>query len=300
MFSLDNAGGSLRSVCEAVNAGLLSPHVAAAHALVAGGSVKNAIDLIDAAPARPDGGAQSAIVSALREHRAKCDGMAAFYHARGPLPPGGLEDETVLATGRFFDDALRISPHASIAMYSLGNAALLQRATDEVVEHMFAQQLLGTRKRTLELGCGTGRMQLALAPFVMEADGVDVSAAMLAAAQKRRGRLTNVRFFHEPAHRLAGVRDGEYDVVFAVDSFPYIVNAGPATVAATFAEMARVLRPTGQIVIFNYSYRGDDNRDMADVADYAYARGLELVSFMPHAFRQWDGSVFKLRVAKPS
>ncbi len=298
MFSLDNAGASLRSVCDAVGTGLLSPQVAAARALVAGGSVNDAIDLIDAAP--PGGGAQSAIVSVLREHRSKCDGMAAFYHARGPLLPAGLEEETVLATGRFFDDALRISPHASVALYSLGNPALLQRATDEVVEYMRAAHLLGSRKRTLELGCGSGRMQFALAPHVMEAAGADISAAMIAAAQKRRGPLTNVRFFHAPAHRVAAVRDAQYDLVFAVDSFPYIVNAGPTMVAATFAEIRRVLSPTGQVFIFNYSYRGSENRDMADVADYARAVGLELVSFAAHAFREWDGSVFQLRVAKPS
>jgi len=172
--------------------------------------------------------------------------MAAFYRARGPLPPSGLEEETVLATGRFFDDALRISPHASVALYSLGNAALLQRATDEVVDYMRSRHLLGPRKRTLELGCGAGRMQFALAPHVMEAAGADVSAAMIAAAQKRRGPLTGVRFFHAPAHRLAAVRDGQYDVVFAVDSFPYIVNAGPTMVASTFAEMRRVLSPNGR------------------------------------------------------
>jgi ubiquinone/menaquinone biosynthesis C-methylase UbiE len=298
MFSLDTAGASLRSVCEAVSTGSLSPHVAAAHALIAGGSVDDAIHLLDATP--PDAGARPAIVSFLREHRAECDDMAAFYRQRGALPPSGLEEETVLATGRFFDDALQISPHASVALYSLGSAALLQRATDEVVACMRGHQLLGPRKRTLELGCGTGRMQLALAPHVMEAAGVDVSAAMIAAAQKRRGPLTGVRFFHAPAHRLAAARDSEYDVVFAVDSFPYIVNAGPEMVASTFAEMRRVLRSTGQAFLFNYSYRGDDNRDMADVADFARAFGLELVSFTAHAFRQWDGSVFQLRVTKPS
>jgi len=272
MFSLGTNGATLRSVCEAVSTGSLSPHVAAAHALIAGGSVNQAIDLVAAAP--PGGEAQSAIISALNQHRTKCDGMAAFYRARGPLPPSGLEEETVLATGRFFDDALRISPHASVALYSLGNAALLQRATDEVVDYMRSRHLLGPRKRTLELGCGAGRMQFALAPHVMEAAGADVSAAMIAAAQKRRGPLTGVRFFHAPAHRLAAVRDGQYDVVFAVDSFPYIVNAGPTMVASTFAEMRRVLSPNGQVFIFNFSYRGEENRDMADVADYARGVGL--------------------------
>ncbi len=300
MFSSDNAGASLRSLCEAVSAGSLSPQVAAAQALMVGGSVQDAIELIDASPASPGSDARGAIVTILREHRAKCGGMAAFYRARGPLPAPGLEEETVLATARFFDDALRISPHASVGMYSLGNVDLLQRATDEVVEYMRARELLGPRKRTLELGCGNGRMQFAIAPYVMEAAGADISASMIAAAQKRRRGLPGLRFVEAAAHRLMAVRAATYDLVFAVDSFPYVVNAGPVTVASTFMEMRRVLAPAGNVFIFNYSHRGDEERDRADVAGYARAVGFEFVSSTVHAFRHWDGGVFHLRLPRPS
>lgn len=299
MFSLDKGGSSLRSICEAVEAGTLPPQVAAAEALVAGGSVNDAIDLV-ATVRVPDSPAYSAIVSALREHRSRCDVMGAFYRARGPLPPAGLEEETVSATGRFFDDALRISPHASVALYSLGDAALLQRATDEVVQYMLGRSLLGRRRRTLELGCGNGRMQLAVGPYVLEAAGADVSSAMIDAANKRRKGLSTVRFFHAPAHRLSAVASGVYDLVFAVDSFPYVVNAGPVMIAATFAEMRRVLRPGGDVLIFNYSCRGEENRDMAEVADRARTVGLELASFTAHAFHQWDAHVFHLRAPQLS
>jgi SAM-dependent methyltransferase len=299
MFSVDKSGSSLRSICEAVEAGRIPPQVAAAQALVAGGSVKDAIDLVATARV-PDSPAHTAIVSALREHRSRCDVMGAFYRDRGPLPPSGREEDTVAATARFFDDALRISPHASVALYSLGDAALLQRATDEVLQYMQGRRLLGHRRRTLELGCGSGRMQLAIGPYVLEAAGADVSSAMIDAANKRRKGLSTVRFFHAPAHRLSQVPDGFYDLVFAVDSFPYIVNAGPATLAATFAEARRVLRPDGDVLIFNYSCRGDENRDMAEVSELGRAAGLELASFTAHAFHQWDASVFHLRALKLS
>ncbi len=299
MFSLDKDGLSFRSICEAVEAGMLPPQVAAAEALVVGGSVKDAIDLVGAVRP-PDTPTHAKIASALREHRSRCDVMGAFYRDRGPLPPPGLEEETVSATARYFDDALRISAHASVAPYCLGDAVLLQRATDEVLQYMLGRNLLGHRRRTLELGCGNGRMQLAVGPYVLEAAGVDVSAAMIDAANKRRKGLSTVRFFHASAHRLAAVANGVYDLVFAVDSFPYVVNAGPVMVAATFAEMRRVLRPGGDVLIFNYSRRGDENRDMAEVAERARAVGLELASFAARAFRQWDASVFHLRASKLS
>ena len=82
--------------------------------------------------------------------------MAAFYRTRGLLPPAGLEEETVAATARFFDEALLVSAHASVAPYSLGDAHLLQRATEEVVQYLLDRRLLGHRRRTLELGCGNG------------------------------------------------------------------------------------------------------------------------------------------------
>jgi SAM-dependent methyltransferase len=297
MFSMEKGGASLQSVCELVKSGSLSPQVAAAQALIAGSSVKEAIALVDAMRPADERAKSTDVVSVLCQHRATCDAMAELYRARGAMPPSGLEEETVEATGRFFDEALRISPHASIAPYSLGNYQLLQRATEEVSQYLFNRRLLGQKRRVLELGCGSGRMQFALTPFVLEAAGADVSAAMIAAAQRRRGGLGGVRFFHAPAHRVTAARDGDYDLVFAVDSFPYIVNAGPVMLAGTFAEMRRVLRHGGDILIFNYSYRGDDNRDLADVSDYAQAFGLRLVSFAAHAFRHWDGNVFHLRAS---
>jgi hypothetical protein len=72
------------------------------------------------------------------------------------------------------------------------------------------------------------------------------------------------------------------------------------TLAATFAEMRRALRPDGDVLIFNYSRRGDENADMAEVAERGRAVGLELASFTAHACRQWDANVFHLRASKLS
>ena len=302
MLSLDN-GAVSRSVLgffEAVEAGALSPEVAAAQALLAGGSVEGAIGLIEAGGALAHEAARASVVAALREHRSKCDAMAIFYGEKGLLPAPGLEADTVQATARFFDDALRISPHASVALHSLGSAPLLQRTTDEILAYLIGHKFLGSRKRTLELGCGSGRMQWATGPYVMEAVGADVSGEMIALANRRRKGHNGVRFLHAPAHRLDALRDGVYDLVFAVDTFPYIVNAGGGIVALTFAEVRRVLRDDGDVVIFKYSYGGEDAKDRDEVSAYARGVGLEVVAFVSRPFRHWDASVFHLRRARPS
>ena len=248
-------------LCGAVEAGSLAPEVAASHALGAGGSVEEAIGLIDAGELRAGASARAAIVSALRDNRSKCDAMAAWYKRHGSLPPAGLDSETLDATASFFDEALRMSPQASVAPHSLGSAAVLQRATDEIVQYLLHGKFLGQRRKTLELGCGNGRIPSGIAPYVLEAAGVDVSGEMIAAANRRRKGLSGVRFFHTPAHRLEALRDRDYNLVFAVDSFPHIVNAGAQLVRQTLAETRRVLRDDGDVLILKYSARNDEASD---------------------------------------
>src|SRR3546814_9984600 len=64
---------------------------------------------------------------------------------------------------------------------------------------------------------------------------------------------------------LAAFRDASIDTVYAVDVFPYLVMAGAQTVASHFTDAFRLLRPGGQFLIFNYSYRGDSGTDHAAV-----------------------------------
>jgi hypothetical protein len=108
--------------------------------------------------------------------------------------------------------------------------------------------------------------------------------------------MSGVRFIEAAGHLLRKVQDGEVHLVFAVDSFPYIVNAGERMVGATLAEMRRVLRPDGDILLFNYSYRGDEDLDRSDVARHARAAGLALVAWEAHPFKSWDGSLAHLRL----
>ena len=83
-------------------------------------------------------------------------------------------------------------------------------------------------------------------------------------------------------------------MVLAVDSFPYIVQAGPDIAARHVSEAAAALRPGGALVVLNLSYRGDPASDRADAARWAAMAGLAL---QDHGtpFRVWDGAAFVFR-----
>ncbi|MBV9014863.1 MAG: methyltransferase domain-containing protein, partial [Alphaproteobacteria bacterium] len=84
-----------------------------------------------------------------------------------------------------FDRAVAISPEAAVALYSLGSAATLERATAELVARLDEWQLLGPDLTALDIGCGIGRLEVALASRLRAITGVDVSPGMIAQARER-------------------------------------------------------------------------------------------------------------------
>jgi arsenite methyltransferase len=109
----------------------------------------------------------------------------------------------------------------------------------------WTRSLLRPEHRLLDLGCGTGTILLELAPSVAEADGVDVSPAMVAIAEQKRAvaGVGNARFRAEPAGTLASIPDASYDVVCAYNLL-HLVPDPAALVSAVY----RVLRPGGAFV----------------------------------------------------
>src|SRR5207302_4006554 len=63
-----------------------------------------------------------------------------------------------------FDRAVAIAPEAAVALYSLGSAATLDRATGEIVDRCLEWRLLAPDTVALDIGCGIGRLEAALAP----------------------------------------------------------------------------------------------------------------------------------------
>ena len=58
-----------------------------------------------------------------------------------------------------------------MALYSLGSPEILDRATAEIVARLREWRLLGANIDVLDIGCGIGRIERALAPHVPRLSG---------------------------------------------------------------------------------------------------------------------------------
>jgi len=94
-----------------------------------------------------------------------------------------------------------------------------------------------------DLGCGTGQLSAALAPFVARVVAVDGSAAMLQAAKKRLHGLDNIDLRRGDLEALP-IDDARLDAATVMLVLHHIPEPAKA-----LAEVARVLKPGGRIVL---------------------------------------------------
>lgn len=196
---------------------------------------------------------------------------------------------------QLFDRLVATNQEASVALYSLGEPTGLAAATVEVVDLLERLGVLGPERRVLDIGCGIGRVAQALAGKVAEITGIDIAPGMIAAARQRCADLPNVMLLPTSGRDLAPFPAASFDLVLAIDAMPYLYRAGETLVAAHFAEVARVLRPGGDFVILNLSYRGDLEIDRQDAGRLGEAVGLGVLRSGTADLRLWDGTTFHLR-----
>jgi SAM-dependent methyltransferase len=232
----------------------------------------------------------------LHDHREGCERVATMLREHpDPERMSGPPEEVVATFRRFFDRSVVRNEEASVAAYSLGAPEILQQVTEEIVGLLEEWELLGPDRRVLEIGCGIGRMQAALAPRVAEIHGVDISPKMIEAARRRCAGMPNVHFSVSSGHDLEGFPDESMDLVLAVDSFPYIHQAGPKLVEILFHETSRVLVAGGEFVILHFSYRDDTAADRTEVRKLSHATGFSVVMNGAQPFKLWDGVAFRTR-----
>jgi SAM-dependent methyltransferase len=103
--------------------------------------------------------------------------------------------------------------------------------------------------KVLDLGCGDGTTAVPAAEAGAEVLGVDIAVNLVAAGKKRAVALglDKLRFEQGDATGLAGIEDGTFDLVISI--FGAMFAPRPHDVAA---EMVRVTRPGGRIVMGNW------------------------------------------------
>jgi ubiquinone/menaquinone biosynthesis C-methylase UbiE len=230
------------------------------------------------------------------ENEPGCEKIADMLRANVDSPePAPSVEEGIAFCERLFDWSVQQSEEASVALYSLGNPQLLERATREIIAQLELWNVISPTKVVLDIGCGIGRIAAELAPRVKEVHGIDVSGRMIETALRRCAALSNVRLMKSSGRDLREFADESVDAAIAVDTFPYLNQSGRALVSTFFAESARVLRKGGDLVILNYSYTGDDATNAQDVAALASQHGFDVIVNGEHPFSIWDGSAYHLR-----
>ena len=103
------------------------------------------------------------------------------------------------------------------------------------------RQLPARLRRTIDLGCGTGNLVLAISQRADVAEGIDANPAVIAAARARTETRPNAVFEVRDLMDMPG--EGQFDAVTAVA----VVHHLPLTEA--MAKMRSLVVPGGRIVI---------------------------------------------------
>lgn len=231
-----------------------------------------------AGEALPGEGPVAALAAAHPEGVARARALV----AAGLDPPTSPE-----ATRALFDRLATEAPEAGVALYSLGEAALLAAATAELAAVIDGWAPL-PGARVLDFGCGIGRVAEAMAERGAHVTGIDISPAMIAEAERRAGGRERIDYRSGDVDALAGLAGGGFDLVLAADSLPYLVAAG--TAARFVAAAARLLRPGGRLIVFNWSYRSDLAADLREAGALAAEHGFALVRAGETPFEIWDAA----------
>jgi len=123
-----------------------------------------------------------------------------------------------------------------------------------VVEHYLAKRTAFVlehcpRGKALDVGCGTGVLAARLADAGYAMSGADPSGGMLDHLRRRRPDITAV----QASGTDLPFEPDSFDVVLSVATFHHI--AEPGAVRDTLAEMVRVCRPDGRVLIWDHNPR---------------------------------------------
>ena len=188
----------------------------------------------------------------------RAEGTSNVYTlTRGALDPGArrlwqLVREQVDSTAAAAQDQRRLQ--ATIAArrtksqeFFASSAGQWDRMRDELFGDRFHLAALGAfadgDATVADLGCGTGQVTEALAPFVKHVIAVDGSAAMLQAAKRRLQPFDNVEL------RRGDLEALPIDDARADNATMMLVLHHVAEPQAALKEAARILRPGGRAVV---------------------------------------------------
>lgn len=172
---------------------------------------------------------------------------------------------------------------ASVALYVEAIGTEVSSAFESVIDRAFLAAFAerSTGGVVADVGCGPGRVSSFLAARGADVVGVDVSTAMLAAARSAHPDIT----FEEGRLDDLPFADASLDGVVCWYS---IIHTPPDCLDRAFAEIARVVRPGGHLLV---GFQAGDNEVVQ--REDAYRSGHTLTSYRHDA----PGVALRLREA---
>jgi SAM-dependent methyltransferase len=114
------------------------------------------------------------------------------------------------------------------------------------------------RMRVIEIGCGAGRLTLALSNLFGEVHAVDVSGEMIAQAREKLAHRANVHLYQNNGCDLAVLPRGPFDFAFSVLVFQHIPSY--RVIERYVREVHRLLRPGA---LFKFQVQGCAEMDLS-------------------------------------
>ena len=149
-------------------------------------------------------------------------------------------------------------------------------------------------ERVLDVGCGTGFATEGLLEHADEVHGLDQSIHQLEKAWAKLGKHDPVRFTRGDAERLP-FADDSFDVVWSSGSIEYWPNP-----VAALAELRRVARPGGQVLVVGPDYPENTIfQKLADAIMLFYDEEEADRMFEEAGFEQFEHRVMQARPGSP-
>lgn len=156
----------------------------------------------------------------------------------------------------------------------------LTRGRDRVYgEELLDLAAIGQGDAVLDIGCGTGTLAISAWRRTRptgNVTGADISQNMLAVARRKAARAgANVPFVQADAADLP-IADASFDVAL-MTTVMHMIPAGSRPTA--IGEMARVLKPGGQVLLVDYGGPSERRRGLA--ARHGRHGGFDLYTLQP-------------------
>jgi SAM-dependent methyltransferase len=128
---------------------------------------------------------------------------------------------------------------------SVAAVAVRDRA---IKRRVLARAEIASGEEVLDVGCGTGTLAVAAARSAegVKVTGLDADATILARARRRAAEAGLAIRFHEGRSTALPYADASFDLVLSTLMFHHLPDEAKRQTAA---ELARVLRPAGRLVV---------------------------------------------------